>query len=72
MRRNHNSGIYSNNSIRYNMFVDKKTKNIVYKRDEYGLIKINCNQIYNLSNSNKTEKMLNHRDKYYRITSEDF
>jgi hypothetical protein len=67
MRRNHNSGIYSNNSIRYNMFADKKTKNIVY-----GLIKINCNKIYNLSNSNKTEKMLNHREKYYRITSEDF
>jgi hypothetical protein len=50
MHRKCKSGIYSNNSIRYNRIENKNTKNITY---ENGSKKINCNQIYNISVSKK-------------------
>ena len=71
MRRNYNSGIYSNNSIRYNHLANKKTKNITYIPDEYGDLKINCYKLYDVSVSNKSQKMLNHRNKYYKIGNEE-
>jgi hypothetical protein len=35
-------------------------------------VKINCNYLYHVSVSNRETKMLNRRDKYYKITDEDF
>jgi len=69
MHRNCKSGIYSNNSNRYNKFVNKTTKNITFINDED--TKINCNKIYDVSISQKTKKMLNYRNKYYKINDED-
>lgn len=72
MRRNFKSGIYSNNSIRFNSISNKKTKNITYIREDYDVkTKINCNYLYDVSVSQKTKKMLNHRNKYYKIDNED-
>jgi len=42
MRRNFKSGCYSNNSIRYNSYANKKTKNISYLNFEESDYKINC------------------------------
>ena len=67
MRRNSKSGVYSNNSIRFNQLSNKKTKNIVYLQET----KINCSNFYDFSVSQKTKKMLNHRNKYYKIDDED-
>jgi hypothetical protein len=67
MRRNSKSGVYSNNSIRFNQLSNKKTKNIVYLQET----KINCSNFYDFSVSQKTKKMLNNRNKYYKIDDED-
>lgn len=68
MHRNFKSGVYSNNAIRYNQMSNMKTKNITYIQDEYKLkTKINCNNLYDVSVSQKTKKMLNNRNKYYKI-----
>jgi hypothetical protein len=64
MRRNSKSGIYSNNSIRFNQLSNKKTKNIIYLDES----KINCSNFNDLSVSQKTKKMSN---KYYKIDNED-
>lgn len=66
MHRNFKSGVYSNNGIRYNHMSNKKTKNITYIQDDYKL-KINCNNLYDVSVSQKTKKMLNNRNKYNKI-----
>lgn len=58
MRRNFKSGCYSNNSIRYNSYANKKTKNISYLKFEENDYKINCSN---------TKKELNYMDKYYKI-----
>lgn len=71
MRRNFKSGIYSNNSIKFNQFSNKKTKNIIYLQDEEIKTKINCSNIYELSVSQKTKKMLNNKNKYYKMDNED-
>lgn len=67
MYRKSNGGIISNNTIVYNRLVNKKTKNITNENE-----KINCNGLYKYSVSNSTKKALNRRDKYYRITEDDF
>ena len=67
MRRNFKSGVYSNNSIRFNQLSNKKTKNIIYLQET----KINCSNFYDFSVSQKTKKMLNNRNKYYKIDDED-
>jgi hypothetical protein len=64
MRRNSKSGVYSNNSIRFNQLSNKKTKNIIYLDET----KINCSNFNDLSVSQKTKKMSN---KYYKIDDED-
>jgi hypothetical protein len=71
MRRNSKSGVYSNNSIRFNQLSNKKTKNIIYLNDDEIKTKINCSNFYDFSVSQKTKKMLNHRNKYYKIDNED-
>ena len=71
MRRNSKSGVYSNNSIRFNQLSNKKTKNIVYLQDDEFKTKINCSNFYDFSVSQKTKKMLNNRNKYYKIDDED-
>ena len=71
MRRNSKSGVYSNNSIRFNQLSNKKTKNIVYLQDDEIKTKINCSNLYDFSVSQKTKKMLNNRNKYYKIDNED-
>ena len=43
-----------------------------YNIDVRGTVKINCNYLYNVSVSNKEAKIQNHRNKYYKITDEDF
>ena len=72
MRRNFKSGVYSNNSIRFNQLSNKKTKNIVYLHDEEIKNKINCSNLYDVSVSQKTKKMLNNRNKYYKYDNEDY
>jgi len=82
MFRKSNGGIISNNTIVYNRLVNKKTKNITNVpenskdrrmfNDEDDKMKINCNNLYKYSVSNSTKKVLNRRDKYYRITEDDF
>jgi hypothetical protein len=71
MRRNSKSGVYSNNSIRFNQLSNKKTKNIIYLQDDEIKTKINCSNLYDFSVSQKTKKMLNNRNKYYKIDDED-
>ena len=71
MHRNIKSGIYSNNSTRYNRISNKKTKNITYIQDEDRKMKINCNSLYDVSVSQETKKMLNHKNKYYKINNEE-
>jgi hypothetical protein len=71
MHRNLKSGVYSNNSIRFNRLSNKKTKNIIYLEYEENKTKINCNYLYDVSVSNKTNKILNYRNKYYKIDNED-
>jgi hypothetical protein len=71
MHRNIKSGIYSNNSTRYNIISNKKTKNITYIQDEEYKMKINCNNLYDVSVSQATKKMLNHKSKYYKINNEE-
>ena len=71
MRRNFKSGVYSNNSIRFNQLSNKKTKNIVYLQDDEIKNKINCSNLYDVSVSQKTKKMLNNRNKYYKIDYDD-
>jgi len=73
MRRNFKSGVYSNNSIRFNHLSNKKTKNITYIQDDDDEFKtkINCSNLYDVSVSQKTKKMLNNRNKYYKIDNED-
>ena len=69
MRRNSKSGVYSNNSIRFNQLSNKKTKNITYiQNDDEFKTKINCSNFYDFSVSQKTKKMSN---KYYKIDDED-
>ena len=82
MFRKSNGGIISNNTIVYNRLVNKKTKNITdvpenskdrrMFNDEDDKMKINCNNLYKYSVSNSAKKVLNRRDKYYRITEDDF
>jgi ATP-dependent Clp protease ATP-binding subunit ClpA len=72
MRRNFKSGVYSNNSIRFNQLSNKKTKNIVYLQDDEIKNKINCSNLYDVSVSQKTKKMLNNRNKYYKYDNEDY
>jgi|LakMenEpi03Aug12_release.lakeMendotaPanAssembly.Ray.scaffolds.fasta_scaffold959043_2 hypothetical protein len=72
MRRNFKSGVYSNNSIRFNQLSNKKTKNIVYLQDDENKNKINCSNLYDVSVSQKTKKMLNNRNKYYKYDNEDY
>jgi hypothetical protein len=70
MRRNFKSGVYSNNSIRFNHLSNKKTKNITYiQDDDKDNMKINCNNLYYVFVSQKTKKMSN---KYYKINNEDY
>jgi hypothetical protein len=71
MHRNLKSGVYSNNSIRFNRMSNKKTKNIGYIENEEYKIKINCNKLYNICVSNKENKILNHRNKYYKMNNEE-
>lgn len=71
MRRNFKSGVYSNNSIRFNHISNKKTKNITYIQDDEIKTKINCSNLYDVSVSQKTKKMLNNRNKYYKMDDED-
>lgn len=71
MHRNLKSGVYSNNTIRFNRMSNTKTKNIIYYEFYEKKTKINCNYLYDVSVSNKTNKMLNHRNKYYKIDNED-
>jgi hypothetical protein len=72
MRKNFKSGVYSNNSIRFNQLSNKKTKNIVYLQDDEIKNKINCSNLYDVSVSQKTKKMLNNRNKYYKYDNEDY
>ena len=71
MRRNFKSGIYSNNSIKFNQLSNKKTKNIIYLQDDEIKTKINCSNFYDFSVSQKTKKMLNNRNKYYKIDDDN-
>jgi len=63
-----NSNIY-NNFLPKNL---KKTQDFTDNESKFNVTKLNCFKIYNLSNSNKTEKTLNYRSKYYKITDNDF
>jgi hypothetical protein len=73
MRRNFKSGVYSNNSIRFNQLSNKKTKNITYIQDDDEFkTKINCSNFNDFSVSQKTKKMLNNRNKYYKYDNEDY
>ena len=72
MRRNFKSGIYSNNSIKFNHLSNKKTKNIIYLQEDEIKTKINCSNFNDLSVSQKTKKMLYNKNKYYKIDNEDY
>ena len=71
MHRNYKGNVMSNNSIRYNILNNKKTKNIAFIPEEDGLFKVNCYKIYDVSVSNRTKKLLNHRCKYININSDE-
>ncbi len=71
MHRNYNSGIHSNNSNRYNIYVNKTTKNITFIEDEdYMMKRINCKKIFNISKYHKNEEMLKNKNKYYKMDYE--
>ena len=73
MFRKFKSGYFHNNNIKYNKFEYTKTKMIKMKLDEdEKLTKVSSKNIYNCSVSNRTKKMLNHRDNNYKITDDDF
>ena len=74
MHRKYKGNIMSNNSIRYNRFVNKKTKNIYYliDKEDDDITKLNCLKLYDFSTSNKKEKEMNYRTKHYKITDNDF
>lgn len=58
MRRNFKSGHYSNNSIKYNSFSNKKMKNISYIKFDENDYKINSSNIKkNLTYEGKDFKM---------------
>jgi hypothetical protein len=81
MYRKSTAGVMSNNTIVYNRLVNKKTKNITNvpenRKDRQTLnedenMKIKCTNLYKYSVSNSTKKAFNRRDKFYRITNDDF
>ena len=73
MFRKFKSGYFHNNNIKYNKFEYAKTKMIKMELDEYEkLTKVSSKNIYNYSVSNRTNKILNHRDNNYKITNDDF
>ena len=73
MYRKFKSGYFHNNNIKYNMFEYSKTKMINMELDDNNnLIKKSSKNIYNVSVSQKTKKMLAHRDNKYKITDDDY
>ena len=73
MFRKFKSGYYHNNNIKYNKFDLVKTKMIRVISNENEIIKkYSSKNIYNYSVSNKTTKLLNHRDNNYKITNDDY
>ena len=73
MFRKFKSGYFHNNNIKYNKFEYTKTKMIKMELDEdEKLTKVSSKNIYDYSVSNRTKKMLNHRDNNYKITNYDF
>jgi arsenate reductase-like glutaredoxin family protein len=73
MFRKFKSGYFHNNNIKYNRYEFTKTKMIKMELDEYEkLTKVSSKNIYSCSVSNRTKKMLNHRDNNYKITDDDF
>jgi hypothetical protein len=73
MFRKFKSGYFYNNNIKYNKFELKKTKMIEMKLDENEKMrKYNTKNIYKISISNSTTKMLEHRDNNYKITNDDY
>jgi hypothetical protein len=71
MHRNYNSGIYSNNSNRYNIYVNKTTKNITFiEDDDYMMKRINWKKLFNVSKYHKNEEMLKNKNKYYKMDYE--
>ena len=65
MHRNIKSGIYSNNSIRFNNVCNNKTKNITYIENEELNTKINCNNL-------KENKKFNRKNKIYKLNNDEY
>ena len=73
MHRNYKACYHSNNRIRYNRIVNKKTINRYIIEEKDGrTTKITTDYLYIYSVSNKTQKELNKRDNKYKITNDDY
>jgi len=63
------------NSTHCNNDLPKNQKNVRDFKDDknsYYVTKLNCYKMYDFGQSNKTQKTLNYRSKYYKITENDF
>ena len=66
---------YNDHKFKPNNDLPKNQKNVRDFKDDknsYYVTKLNCYKMYDFGQSNKTQKTLNYRSKYYKITENDF